>query len=108
MVAYTFVHIAAFVIFGLVLARFARAAETSGLARYAVVQLLVAFMVFFYGVVSIGSESVRGMLPFLGILSANALAGVVMLGWLWRHHPRLQIAFAHAPLGATRPGRETT
>lgn len=99
--AYTVVHIAAFVGFGLLLAAFARASERSSLARYAIVQLLVAFVVFFYGVVSIGSEVVRGFFPFVGILFANALAGMVMLAWLWRRHPMLRSAIANTPLGAS-------
>ena len=98
---YTVVHLLAFVAFGTVLTMLARASEVSSLARYAVVQVLVAFVVFFYGVVSLGSEVVRGMLPFVGILAANALAGVAMITWLWRHHPGLRIAVARTPLGAT-------
>lgn len=100
-VVYSIFHFAAFIAFGLVLAVLARASEVSSLARYAVVQLLVAFVLFFYGVVSVASEVVRGRLPFVGILVANGLAGVVMVTWLWRHHPRLQIAVARTPLGAT-------
>lgn len=97
---YTVLHVVAFVAFGLVLAVLARAAELSSLARYAVVQVLVAFVVFFYGIVSVGSEIVRGLLPVVGILVANGLAGVVMVLWLWRHHPKLRMAFARTPLGA--------
>jgi hypothetical protein len=99
--AYTFFHVVAFVAFGFLLAVLTRASEASSLARYAMVQLMVAFVIFFYGVVSIGSEVVRGMLPFIGVLVANGLAGVVMLGWLWRHHPRLRILVAQTPLGAS-------
>jgi len=100
-VVYSIFHLVAFTAFGLILAVLARASEVSSLARYAVVQLLVAFVLFFYGVVSIASEVVRGRLPFVGILAANGLAGAAMVIWLWRHHPRLQIAAARTPLGAT-------
>lgn len=99
--AYTCFHVFAFIFFGFVLAALVRASEASSLARYAMVQVLVAFMVFFYGVVSIGSEVVRGTLPFVGVLAANALAGAVMTGWLWRHHPKLRVLIAQTPLGAT-------
>jgi hypothetical protein len=98
---YTVFHIVAFVAFGFILAVLARASEASSLARYAVVQLMVAFVIFFYGVVSIGSELVRGMFSFSSVLAANALAGVVMTAWLWRHHPRLRFLVAQTPLGAT-------
>lgn len=100
-IAYTIFHVVAFVAFGFLLAVLVRASEVSSLARYAVLQLLVAFVVFFYGVVSIGSEIVRGMLPFVSVLLANALAGAVMAAWLWRHHPRLRILIAQTPLGTS-------
>jgi hypothetical protein len=103
-IIYTFFHLVAFVAFGFLLAVLARASEASSLARYAVFQLLVVFVVFFYGVVSIGSEIVRGVLPFVSVLLANALAGAVMAGWLWRHHPQLRIRIAETPLG-TSDGR---
>ncbi len=100
-VAYTIFHFLAFIIFGFVLAALVRASEASPLARYATMQLLVAFMVLFYGVVSIGSEIVRGMLPFVGVLAANALAGAAMTGWLWRHHPHLRALLTKAPLSTS-------
>lgn len=99
--AYTFFHVVAFVAFGFLLAVLARAAERSSLARYAVFQVLVVFVVFFYGVVWVGSELVRGVLPFLSVLFANLIAGSVMTGWLWRHHPQLRILVAQTPLGNT-------
>lgn len=99
--AYTFFHVVAFVAFGFLLAVLVRASEVSSLARYAVFQVLVTFVIFFYGIVSIGSELVRGMLPFVSVLVANALAGAVMTGWLWRHHPRLRDLIAVTPLGNT-------
>lgn len=105
---YTAFHIIAFVAFGLMLAALARTSETSSLARYAMVQLLVTFVVFFYGFLWIGSEIVRGMFSFVGVLSANALAGVVMVTWLWRHHPALRSAWAATPLGVNEPAEPLT
>ncbi|HEY4100629.1 MAG TPA: hypothetical protein VGM20_07110 [Gemmatimonadales bacterium] len=99
-IAYTVFHFGAFIAFGLLLAALTRASETSALVRYAVVQLLVVFLFFFYGVLSVGSEVVRGMFPFLGVLAANALAGAAMVIWLWRHHPVLRMEAMHTPLGA--------
>lgn len=98
-VAYTTFHVIAFVAFGLLLAALVRASESSSLARYAVLQVMVAFVVFFYGVLWIGSEVVRGLFPFIGVLAANALAGAVMVTWLWRHHPALKTAMNRTPLG---------
>jgi len=98
---YSVVHTLAFILFGFALTMLVRAAERSALARYAVVQLLVVFELFFYGLLMIASEQARGLFPFLGVLAANSLAAVVMLVWLWRHHPRLAVAFRDEPLGAT-------
>ncbi|MGH7593029.1 MAG: hypothetical protein ACRELE_04150, partial [Gemmatimonadales bacterium] len=102
---YTVFHVAAFVAFGLLLAALVRASESSSLARYAFVQAMVAFVVFFYGVLSIASEVVRGMFSFGGVLAANALAGAVMVTWLWRHHPALRAVMARIPLGANNDAR---
>ncbi|HEX3926566.1 MAG TPA: hypothetical protein VHW65_01095 [Gemmatimonadales bacterium] len=97
---YTAFHFLVFIALGLFLAALIRAAEHGALARYALVQLLVVFEVFFYGVLSVASEEARGMFPFLGVLAANTLAAITMLAWQWRHHPRLRRAFHREPLGA--------
>ncbi len=99
-IVYTAFHVVAFIAFGLLLAALARTSETSSLARYAMVQLLVAFVVFFYGLLWVGSEIVRGMFSFPGVLAANALAGFAMVSWLWLRHPALRTAFRRTPLGA--------
>ena len=103
--AYTAFHVGAFIAFGLLLAALVRASESSSLARYAVLQVLVAFVVFFYGLLWIGSEVVRGMFSFGGVLAANALAGGTMVTWLWRHHPALRSAMLRTPLGANNDAR---
>lgn len=97
---YTIVHIIAFVAFGLFLTALARRAEQSGLMRYAIVQLLVVFELFFYGLVQIGAETAAGMFPLWSVLAANTLAAFVMCTWLWRRHPAIGRAFARQPLGA--------
>lgn len=97
---YTIVHIIAFVAFGIFLTALARRSERSNLARYAVLQLLVVFEVFFYGLVQVASETARGMIPFWSILAANTLAALVMCSWLWIRHPAIGRAFAGSPLGA--------
>lgn len=104
-VAYTVFHVGAFMAFGLLLAALVRASESSGLARYAVLQIMVVFVVFFYGLLWIGSEVVRGMFSFIGVLAANTLAGGVMVTWLWRHHPALRAAITRNPLGAHTDAR---
>ncbi len=99
-VLYTIVHLLAFAAFGLGLTAMARRAESSGVMRYAIVQLLVVFELFFYGLLQIGTETARGMFPLWSVLTANTLAAAVMCTWLWRRHPVLARAFAGGPLGA--------
>jgi len=101
---YTGFHLIAFIAFGLFLSALIRASETSGLARYATVQLLVVFELFFYGILSIASETVRGLFPLWSVLAANTLAVVIMGWWLWRHHPAVRAALLHSPLGAEEGG----
>ena len=97
---YTIVHIIAFMAFGLFLTALARRAEQSGLVRYAIVQVLVVFELFFYGLLQVGAESARGMFPLWSVLAANTVAAMVMCSYLWRRHPALARAFAGGPLGA--------
>lgn len=97
---YTLAHIIAFAAFGIFLTALARRAESSGVMRYAIVQLLVVFELFFYGLLQIATETARGMFPLWSVLMANTLAAVVMCAWLWRRHPTLARAFAGGPLGA--------
>lgn len=99
-VLYTIVHIIAFTAFGLFLTALVRRAEASGFVRYAIVQLLVVFELFFYGLLQIASETARGMFPLWSVLAANTLAAVVMCAYLWRRHPALGRAFGGTPLGA--------
>lgn len=99
-VLYTLVHGVMFVAFGVLLGAVMRAAATSALARYALVQLLVVFEVFFYGAWMIASEEAGGRFPFIGVLAANTVAAGLMVMWQWRAHPRLRAAFRHEPLGA--------
>lgn len=96
--AYTLLHLVVFIAFGLILTALVRTSEHSVIARDAAVQLMVAFLVFFYGVLSVGTQVVRGMFPFIGVLAANTLAGATMIVWLWRRHPELRAAYRRTPL----------
>ena len=102
---YTTLHGVAFIALGLLLSAMMRAADRSAVARYAVVQLLVVFEVFFYGLLSIVSARARGLFPFLGVLAANTLAAGTMMAWLWRHHPAIRRALKQEPLGADQERR---
>ena len=97
---YTGVHLLAFAAFGLALTAIVRRAEHSSVARYAVVQLFIVFEFAFLGLLTVASETTRGLFPVWSVLTANALAALAMGLWVWRHHPRLREAFVRAPLGA--------
>ena len=99
--AYSVVHVLAFIVFARFLVALVRAAEDTAVARYALVQFLVVFELFFYGLLSVVSEEARGLFPFIGVLAANSLALITMMGWLWRHHPVMRLGFTKEPLGAS-------
>lgn len=97
---YTGVHLLLFLAFGLVLTALATRAETSSVARYAVLQLFIVFELFFFGLLAIASETTRGLFPLWSVLTANTVAALVMGTWIWRHHPKLRRAMGRTPLGA--------
>ncbi|MBK7594617.1 MAG: hypothetical protein IPP98_10610 [Gemmatimonadetes bacterium] len=98
--AYTVVHLIAFGLFGLFLARMVHLSERSSVARYGVLQLLVAFLFAFYGVLAVASEVTRGLFPLWGVLAANVAAALAMGAYLWNRHPAFRAAIRRTPLGA--------
>ena len=103
-VMYSLFHGLAFIGFGLFFVALVRGAERSDLARIAVIQLLVVFEVMFLGVLWVASEVVRGMFPYISVLSSNTLAAAAMCTYVWRHHPMLRAALRRTPLGAGESG----
>ncbi len=97
--AYTFLHLAVFILIGTVAARLVDLAERQGVFRFALLMLFVVFEVLFYGLVQIGFAATRGLFPLWTVLGANTLAAVVMGGWFYRQHPKLKAAFRSSPLG---------
>jgi hypothetical protein len=94
---YSCLHLVAFLALGVLIAALARRSETSSLMRYAVMQVFVAFIVFFYGVLALASTTTRGLFPFWSVLAANGIAAAAMALYVWRRHPRLQAVFADTP-----------
>src|SRR5215210_126363 len=86
---YTIFHYAAFVIVGIVLTVIVHQAErTPGILA----GLLVAFVIMtmgFYMIAAAFAQSALGQISWLQIFIANLLASGLMLGYLWRGHPRL-------------------
>ncbi len=99
---YTAVHGVAFVLFGIVLAMLVARSERSALARYATLQLMIVFLLFFYGLLYVVSATTAGAFPFWSVLAANALAALAMGRWLWVRHPAARAAWGREPLGAAR------
>jgi hypothetical protein len=103
---YTMVHLGIFCGFGLLLVALARGGERSSLTRYAILPVMLAFLIFSWGVLAVADESTRGLFPIGIVLIANVLAAVAMCWYLWRHHPGLRAAFGRTPLGAPDLARE--
>lgn len=104
---YTVAHVISFVALGLLIATMARRSERSSLMRYAVVQLFVVFVVFFYGVLQLASTTTRGLFPVWSVLTANILAAAAMAMYVWRRHPRLQALYRQSPF-REQPGDATS
>jgi hypothetical protein len=99
-VAYTAVHLAAFLAFGIGLVALIRWATREAAVRYAVLQVFLVFEVFFYGLLSLVSQATRELFPFWTVLGANTLAALAMGLYLWRQHPEFRQLLRETPLGA--------
>jgi hypothetical protein len=88
--AYSFLHLGAFLAVGIAFAWLAyRAKRTSGFWLRGVAVLLL-LEVLFFGTVTIMSGWVLGELGWWVVLIANGLAVVAMGGWILRQHPDLR------------------
>jgi len=101
--AYSGLHLAVFVLFGILLAWAARLATTQPTLRFAFVMVLTFFEFFFAGLAYMFHEATQGLFPLGLVLFANFVAAVVMVGYLWRHHPALRRAVRRDPLGFGAP-----
>lgn len=99
-ILYTAVHFAVFFGFGFALAHLIRWAVHDHIVRYAVLQVFLAFELFFVFVVLMLREETRALFPVWSVLVANTLAALGMGFYLWRHHPDLQQELRETPLGA--------
>ena len=99
-VAYTAVHVGVFLAFGIGLVALTKWAARDAVVRYAVLQLFLAFEVFFYGLLWLVSETTRALFPLWTVLGANTLAAVAMGLNLWRQHPEFRRILRETPLGA--------
>jgi hypothetical protein len=98
-IGYTALHLAVFMILGILVAKLVSLSEHHGIWRFALLMLFVVFEVFFYWLVQLGFTATSGLFPLWAVLVANTLAALVMGWWLYRRHPALKAAFQSSPLG---------
>lgn len=97
---FTVVHVLVFAFYGLLLSGLARRGETSSIARYTIVALVITYIPFFLGVLAVADETTRGLFPAWSVLIANLLAAVAMVYFIWNRRPAFREAWLSAPLGA--------
>jgi hypothetical protein len=99
-IAYTAVHFALFLAFGLGLVALIRWAARESAVRYAILQVFLVFEVLFYGLLSLVSQATRELFPFWTVLGANTFAAITMAFFLYRQHPEFRQLLRDVPLGA--------
>ena len=88
--AYTIFHYAAFLIVGIILTVIVHQAErTPGILAGLLVGIVIMTLGF-YMIAAAFAQSALGQISWIQIFVANVLASGLMLGYLWRKHPRLE------------------
>src|SRR5574341_608902 len=90
-VAFTWLHLIAFVVIGGVASHLLALAEHQPNAGFGLVLLLVGFELGFIVLTMAFAEGVLHALTWPAILVGNTLAAATMALYLWRRHPRLRI-----------------
>ncbi|MGD2136233.1 MAG: hypothetical protein PVF27_08735 [Gemmatimonadales bacterium] len=99
-VAYTMVHVLAFLAIGVLAAFLACQIERLPSTLFIAVVFFAAFEFGFYVIVWIAASPILGALAWWSVGVGNAIAAVGMGAFLWRKHPNLREALARHPLGA--------
>lgn len=86
---YTFIHFAAFILFGLVLAGLVEQVERFPPLIFGLLILFVVFELFFIAFVAILGRWILEELAWWSILLGNLLAAASIGGYLWKAHPAL-------------------
>lgn len=87
---YTVIHVAAFFLFGMVVAALVAQAEKIPPFLFAVMLLGVVFEVFFVAMVASLATWVLETFAWWSVLGGNLLAALSMGAYLWRRHPELR------------------
>ena len=99
-VAYTMVHVVAFILVGMLAAALAGAVEKAPATLFLVIVFFAVFEFGFYVVVAVLAQPILGALAWWNVAIGNGLAGIGMGYYLWRLHPKLKAELAAHPLGA--------
>jgi hypothetical protein len=87
--AYTPVHYAVIIPFGIAAAALLREAEAQPQILLGGVLFFVAFEAFFLGVIAVAAEFLMGPLAWWSIAVGNLVGVITMVGYLWKKHPEL-------------------
>ena len=98
-IAYTLLHIGAFVLFGIAVTHLVHLAMSSPLARFGLMMVAVVFEVFFL-IMIYAAFNLTSLFPWWSVLAANTLSLVSMGYYLKRSHPGLRHQYEKEPLGA--------
>lgn len=101
--AYTVVHVAAFIVTGIVAAAIVVQAEETPPVLLGALLLFATFEAFFLGLLAVVAEWLLGALAWWTIAVGNLIATVAMASYLWRMHPKLHAALADESLMEERP-----
>ena len=93
---YTLVHGVVFLVFGLLVAGLLALADREPRLLFALVTLFCCFEVFVVGAIAISSEWLFATLAWWTIITANALATLMMAGYLFLAHRLLVREFLQA------------
>jgi hypothetical protein len=99
-ILYTAAHVFVFLLLGIAVAHLVRWSVKNHFVRYALLQVFLAFELFFCVVLLVFREETRALFPLSSVLIANTLAAIAIGAYLWRHHPDLRESLRQTPLGA--------
>lgn len=100
--SYTAVHLAAFLLFGLIASGLVAQAERFPPFLFAILLLFVVFEVLFFGLAAMLGAWILEELAWWSVLAGNLLAAGAMGGYLWRAHPVLRREVREGALWARR------
>ncbi len=99
--AYTLLHVTAFVLLGLLSAAIASRIERFPPLAFAFVMLFVVYWTFVVFLTTMLGTWLLRELAWWSVFAGNLLAALAMGGWLWRAHPRIREGLTHDALWET-------